>query len=267
MNTSDSCSPYELSFGLRALLGVPSELYFFLRWSFLMLTVSKKSLVTSILIDQQKQERAVLKKAIIFIYGLFGNSYQFHDFKLKIMQKNPQVQCYFYHYKHGQSLKKDNEDLIQYIKEKANYYEDITLVGHSRGGLMAYQVFKVLSVNATIKYTVFTLAAPLHGADLAYHFSAILNKQTLFWKPLQFLIQFLCWCLKTQQIQHDLSIDTVPEHTIDTQVHHLVAHYDIIVGSHKNQQITGNSTKIIYCSHAGMLFSQKVIETVVDQIA
>jgi hypothetical protein len=73
MNTSDSCSPYELSFGLRALLGVPSELYFFLRWSFLMLTVSKKSLVTSTLIDQQKQERAVLKKAIIFIYGLFGN--------------------------------------------------------------------------------------------------------------------------------------------------------------------------------------------------
>jgi hypothetical protein len=244
----------DLSFWKRILFGFPNQIYFFARFIYLMLIVPKSFFAPN--------PQNPSKQAVVFIYGLFGNRYQFFDYKRGIERECNETTTYFYTYRHGRSLSEDIEDLAEYLKNIDRSLTTITLIGHSRGGVMGYHALQRLaSVDSTRQYQLITLAAPLHGAELAYKISSLMNKKGRLWAPLKAFFKLLFWILRAQHIREDFSIDLIGNFQPSFPIHHLVAKYDVISGPDTQQRIDQTlPSTTIRCCHAGILFSKAAVQ-------
>ncbi|NBV29455.1 hypothetical protein EBR43_13430 [bacterium] len=247
------------SIWLRFLYGLGSELYFAVRWLYLMLTLRKSFFAAP--------EASVKKKrAVVFVYGLFGNQYQFVDYKNEITKHCPDIDCYFYTYPHARSLAEDSLDFKNYLLKNLSNYQEVVIVGHSRGGIIGYNALEAMHAQQLAsQYKLITLASPIHGSQLAYNFQYVLHQKSYLWVPVQLFLKFIFWAAKTHQVYHDLSADLIPKDKDDRFVYHIEANYDLIIGSLDKQHIKESTARtIINTSHPGLLFSKKAINTVVN---
>ena len=263
--------PY-LSFWKRFLLGLPSEIYFFIRYAWLLLT-TRSSFFEQDIPEQESSK----KSAVIFVHGLFGTSHQFIDIKESLKQDNPDMRYYYYSYDHGNSLEEDSKKFREYLSELDEDKIDLfIIVAHSRGGVLSYDSIMQVGETLAQKMRLITLASPFQGAELADLIHSQLKEEKVVFKPIRDLLSFIVSYFKTEKIFSELntrhSLTKSHSYRIDEKakrlqdhLYHLIAEYDVVVGNHLKQQTHDKfiaEIVTIPCSHAGILYSRGSLEAI-----
>jgi pimeloyl-ACP methyl ester carboxylesterase len=160
-------------------------------------------------------------------------------------------------------------DFKSYLLQNLDSYKEIIVIGHSRGGIIGYKALEDMDPQQLgLRYKLITLAAPIHGSELAEKFRYALEQKSYLWVPVQLFLKFIFWVLKTRYVYNDLLVDVIPKDKEDSFVYHVEANYDLISGSLDKQHIKDTTQRtIINSSHPGLLFSKKAIKTVADRLS
>ena len=156
----------------------------------------------------------------------------------------------------GNTIQQDIATLKKKLKahlQDFQSYQKISIIGHSRGAILAYQLHDFL--HTKFPTTLFTIAAPFQGSKIAQLIQKQLKKNNLFSKSLDWLLSKLKLKIAIDELSSPM-LNQIPKGK--KQQTNIICSNDLIIGHQKNQSLKHTREITITGSHLAMMMHPSV---------